>query len=73
MSLKTICDRCGVIIEAHIAKLELQAPGVEKIDLCPKCLKEFRRWMDNTSVSADAEPAPYGAPGSTRPTTKGAL
>ena len=73
MSLRTICDRCGAIIELHTgaAKLELQAPGVERYDLCHKCLKEFRRFMDNPSVSADAEPAPYGAPGATRHTDTG--
>ena len=61
MSLRTICDRCEKIIElgTAVAKLELQAPGVEHFDLCPKCLKEFRRFMDTPSASADAEPAPF--------------
>ena len=61
MSLRTICDRCESIIPigTAVAKLELDAIGVEHFDVCPKCLKEFRRFMDNPSVSADAEPAPF--------------
>ena len=63
MSIQTVCDRkgCGAVIPlgTAVAKLELNAIGVEHYDLCPKYLKEFRRFMDNPSVSADAEPAPF--------------
>ena len=58
MSLRTICDRCGVIIPlgTPIAKLELQAPGVEKFDLCPKCSKELRRFMNPSDGSLQGAP-----------------
>ena len=65
MSLRTICDRCEKIIElgTAVAKLELHAIGVENFDLCPKCLKEFRRWMDGEITphpSASQTPSPQG-------------
>lgn len=48
MSLVRICDRCGAVIETKAAILELQAPWVERFDLCPQCLEELRRWLENT-------------------------
>lgn len=48
MSLVRICDRCKAVIETKAAIMEIQAPGVERYDLCPQCLEELRRWMENT-------------------------
>ena len=45
MSLVRICDRCGAVITKP-AIMEIQAPWVERYDLCPKCLEELRRWMN---------------------------
>ena len=60
MAIKTLCDRsgCGDVVEAGKggAKLELQAPGVERYDLCPKCLKKFRGWLAAPENKEEVKP-----------------
>ena len=65
MSLVRICDRkcCGAIIETKPTIMELQAPGVERFDLCPQCLEELRKWLnskDNPTKGKKTSQSPCG-------------
>lgn len=52
MSLVRICDRCGAVITKP-AIMEIQAPWLERHDLCPQCLEELRRWLNPKDGSTE--------------------
>lgn len=39
MALMYFCDKCGVETDKNVKHI--------KLDLCPKCSKEFKKWLGN--------------------------
>ena len=42
------CDRCGKVFDELMELQGVSARCIERVwDICPSCLEEFHKWMDN--------------------------